>query len=78
MELEPMLSPREESPLPEKFSSEEDRTYDAASSRTVSSTHYQQAIPALCFGDIHHAGKENMLTHALPVALELHQFYFVG
>ena len=42
MESEPMLTPREKSPLPEKFSSE--RTHDAASSRTASPTHYQQPI----------------------------------
>ena len=41
-----MLTPRENSPLTEKFSSEEDRTHDAASSRTASPTHYQRAIPA--------------------------------
>ena len=35
MESEPMLIPRE------KFSPEEDRTYDAASSRTAGSSHYQ-------------------------------------
>ena len=46
MESEPMLTPREKSPLPEKFSSAEDWTHDAASSRTVSSTHYQPANPA--------------------------------
>ena len=48
MESEPMLTPREKSPLPEKkkISSEEDRTHDAASSRIASPTHYQQAIPA--------------------------------
>ena len=44
MESEPML--REKSPLPEKFSSEEDRTHDAASSGTESPTHYQRAFPA--------------------------------
>ena len=47
MELEPMLTPREKSPLPEKFSSEKDRTHEAASSRTTSPTHFQRAIPAL-------------------------------
>ena len=47
MESEPMLTPREKFPLLEKFSSEEDRTHDAASSRTVRATHYQWAIPAL-------------------------------
>ena len=36
MESEPKLTPREKSPLLEKFSSEEDRTHDAASSRTAS------------------------------------------
>ena len=41
-----MLTPREKSPLPEKFSSEEDRINDAASSRTASPGHYQRAIPA--------------------------------
>ena len=46
MESEPMLSPREKSPLPGKFSPEEDRTRDAARSRTASPTHYQRAIPA--------------------------------
>ena len=42
MESEPMLTPRGKSRLPEKFSREEDRTHDAASSRTL----YQQAVPA--------------------------------
>ena len=46
MESEPMLTPREKSPLPEKLSPEKDRTHDAASSRTVSPTYYQRAIPA--------------------------------
>ena len=46
MESEPMLTPREKSPLREQFSPEEDRTHDAASSRTESPTHYQQTIPA--------------------------------
>ena len=46
MESERMSTPRENSPLPEKFSSEEDQTHDAASSRTASPTHYQWAIPA--------------------------------
>ena len=45
MESEPMLIPREKSPLSEKFSSEEDRTHDTVSSRTVSPTHYQWTIP---------------------------------
>ena len=36
-----ILSSKEKSPLPEKFSSEEDGTHDAASRRTASSTHYQ-------------------------------------
>ena len=44
MESEFMLTPREKSPLPEKPSSEEDQTHDAASSRTASPTHYQQDI----------------------------------
>ena len=46
MESEPKLSPREKSSLPEKFSPEEDRTHDAASSRTTGPTHYQRVIPA--------------------------------
>ena len=43
-----MLTPREASPLPEKFSSEEDQTHNprAASSKTASPTHYQLAVPA--------------------------------
>ena len=41
MELELMLAPREKSPLPEKSSSEKDRTHDAASRRTASPTLYQ-------------------------------------
>ena len=41
MDSEPMLTPREDSPLQEKFSSEEDQTHNAASSRTASPTHYQ-------------------------------------
>ena len=57
MESEPMLTPREKSPLLEKISSEEDGTHDAAASRTTSATHYQRAILAqfrgndLCFND---------------------------
>ena len=46
MESEPMLTPREKSPLPEIFSSQEDRTHDAASSKTASPTHYQRTISA--------------------------------
>ena len=46
MESQPMLTQREKSPLLEKFFPEEDGTHDAVSWRTVSSTHYQQAIPA--------------------------------
>ena len=41
-----MLTPREKSPPPKKFSSEEDGTHDAASSRTASPTHYHRALPA--------------------------------
>ena len=46
LESEPMLTPRGKSPLPEIFSPEEDRTHDAASSRTASPTHFQRANPA--------------------------------
>ena len=45
MESEPMLTPREKSSLPEKFSSEEDHSHDVASHMTVNPKHYQQAIP---------------------------------
>ena len=38
---QPMLTPKEKSPPPENFSSEEDRTHGAASSGTASPTHYQ-------------------------------------
>ena len=41
MESEPMLTQNERAPLPEKFSSKEGRTHDAASSKIASSTHYQ-------------------------------------
>ena len=40
------VNSRRKSPLPEKFSPEEYRTHDAASSRTASPTHNQRAIPA--------------------------------
>ena len=52
MESEPMLTPRENPLYLQKFSPEEDQTPNAASSRTASPTHYQQAIsaPANCFG----------------------------
>ena len=40
-----MLTPREKFPLLEN-SSEQDRTYDTASSRTASQTHHQRAILA--------------------------------
>ena len=46
MESEPMLTPRENPLYLKKISIEEDETRDAASSRTASPTHYQQAIPA--------------------------------
>ena len=45
MESEPILTPREKSPPPEKFSSKEYRTHDISSSRTASPKHYQRAIP---------------------------------
>ena len=45
MESEPMLTPREKSPLSEKFSSE-DWTHSTGSNRTASPTHYQWTIPA--------------------------------
>ena len=51
MESKPMLTPREESALPIKYSAEEDRTRDAASSRKASPTHYQRAIPCVVFID---------------------------
>ena len=41
MESEPMLTPKGKTPLPEKLSSEADRTHDAASNRIASQTHYQ-------------------------------------
>ena len=57
MESEPMLTPRKNPLNRKKFSPEEDRTQDAASSRTASPTHYQRAIPAL--------GKWNNKTNEL-------------
>ena len=54
MKSEPMLTPREKSPLPEKkISLEEDRTHDAASSKTASPTHNQWAILAPLHADCH-------------------------
>ena len=41
-----MFTPKEKSPLLEEFTPEEDKTHNAASSRTASPTHYQQAISA--------------------------------
>ena len=41
-----MLTPREKSPLLEKFSSMKDQTNDAASSRTVCPTYYQLSYSA--------------------------------
>ena len=46
MDSEPMLTPREKSPLPEKFSSEDEQTHNVASGRTVRPKHYQWVIPA--------------------------------
>ena len=43
-----MLTPKENPLYQKKFSSEEDRTHDAASSRTASPTHCQRAVPAPC------------------------------
>ena len=43
-------------PLPKKFSSEEDRTHDATSSRTLNPTHYQRAIPAPTVVSCHVSG----------------------
>ena len=51
MESESMLTPREMSPLPENFP--QDRTYNPASSRTASPTHYQRAIPEPSSGRFH-------------------------
>ena len=51
MESEPLLTTRGKSPLPEIFSSEEDETHDAASSRTANPTHYQRAFPATVAAD---------------------------
>ena len=50
-----MLTPNgKKSPLPEKFSAEEDRTQDAASSRTVSPKHYPLSYsgPHLTLSDL--------------------------
>ena len=66
MKSEPMLTPREKSTLPEIFSPEEDRTHDAASSRTASPTHDQRAIPAPVY-DLKaiNVGRRVRLTHIL-------------
>ena len=62
-----MLIPREKYSLPEKFSPEEDRTHDAASSRTASPTHYQRAIPALLTWPL----KQGWIDYGLPSAWRL-------
>ena len=65
IESEPMLTQREKSPLPEQFSLEEDRTHDAASSRTASTPHYQRAIPASRW-DLNHSLAESPTFHHHP------------
>ena len=74
MESEPMLSPREKSPVPEKFSPE-DGTHDAASSRTASPTHYQRRIPApFCVVD---SDPLAGVHTTYPVSAQrVHHFYF--
>ena len=64
MESETVLTPREKSPLLEKFSSEEDQTHNAASSRAACPTHYQQAIPAPpCYQMVvFQTGKDSLLV----------------
>ena len=52
MESEPMLTPRENPLYRKKFSPEEDRTHDSASSSTASPTHYQRVIPAPVNGTV--------------------------
>ena len=53
MESEPMLTPREKAPLPEKYSSEKDWTHNVTSSRTTSPAQYQQTILAQWITDFH-------------------------
>ena len=69
-----MLTPREKSHLPEKFSPDEDRTRDVASSRTASSTHYQRAIPvpAKCIEMYTLVNEDPFLRHTWHVAWEHH------
>ena len=53
-----MLTSREKIPSTgKKFSSEEDRTHDAASRRIASTTHYQRLIPS----QVKLAGEENSI-----------------
>ena len=62
-----MLTPREKSLLPEKFSSEEDRTHDVVSSRTASPTHDQRANRAPFAETISNQGKKsNKQTRVCP------------
>ena len=69
MEFEPMLTPREKSPLP-KMSPEEDRTRDAVDSEPK---HYQLSysgppkttLTMLCALGVHQCGKVNMFLHHL-------------
>ena len=46
MESEPMPTPREKFPLPEKLFSEDYQIHGTASSRTASPTHYQKIVLA--------------------------------
>ena len=66
MESEPMLTPREKFPLPEIFSSEEDRTHDTASR----SDSEPNTLPRSYSGPAAHtiALADPFVRHTLPVA----------
>ena len=61
MESEPMLTTREKCPLLDKFSSEEDRTHDTASSRTQRAQHTTKELFRPHTGDW---GKKKKETYA--------------
>ena len=67
MEFEPMLTPREKSPLP-KMSPEEDRTRDAVDSEPK---HYQLSYPGPCSKFISRVPDQNGVS-LLYIMLEIH------
>ena len=72
MEFEPMLTPREKSPLP-KMSPEEDRTRDAVDSEPK---HYQLSYSSPPYYGLTVTGPEIQCS-SVPVALTVTDFRYV-